>query len=527
MLLAAARFNIQFLLRLPGWFAILILLVSTKQTSPITLLKRRQGFTIVELLIVIVVIAILAAITIVSFNGIRARADRAALETDAKSVFTQLEIALMKDGIYPADLSQVKKDDASYSYTYSRTVAPDSFCVSVEDIRGTSYFFTNTNQKLQSGVCAGQESEPLLAVGNDHACALIDDVLKCWGRNNMGQLGNGSTAANSTTPVVVNATGVLAGKKITKLGAGFNYTCVLADGIPYCWGTYENGVLGDNGVATAAQRTPTAVYTAGELNGKQVSDLSVGSYSACVLANGAPYCWGEATYGKLGNGTTTGNRAYPVAVTTSGVLSGKTITMISSGASDNCVVANGAIYCWGRVAAYSRSTPVAFAQNGSLAGKTVTSMITSAGNVGHCALADGAVHCVGAGTAGQLGDGLNTTSSVPVAVTTTGDLSGKTIQKLAKMGGTNNCAIDTEHALYCWGSGKDGSLGTGNTTNLLVPTRITNSALSAGVLKEVAGNDSSTCGIVGSSVYCWGAGDYGILGNGGTSDSFPPVTVSW
>lgn len=492
-----------------------------------SLVGGNQGFTIVELLIVVVVIAILAAVTIVAYNGIRDRADRAALEADVKGVTNQLEIAKIKTDEYPETLEGVQKNE-KYKYIYTKTSSPETFCVTLESIKGEPFHFTNSNQQLQAGMCEGHGDAPLLSVGSNHTCAVIDSVFKCWGRNNLGQLGTGLTAVTATVPTAVDVSGVLAGKKVTKIGAGFNYTCVLADGAPYCWGTNDNGVLGDNGVATTHQRSPVAVYTAGELNGKQITDLSVGSYSACVLADGVPYCWGDATYGRIGNGgSTTGVRAAPTAVVTSGVLAGKTITKLASGVYDNCALASGAVHCWGRVVATTRSSPVAFAQDGSLTSKTVTSITTSNSNVGHCAVAEGQVHCVGTNTVGQLGNGTTTTSSVPVQAGTTGDMSGKTIQELVTLGGTNHCAIDTARALYCWGAGGNGVLGNGATANVLVPTKITNSALSAGSLQIASGNSATMCVIVSGAPYCWGSGSYGILGNGGTADSLLPATVSW
>lgn len=489
--------------------------------------RPNAAFTIVELLIVVVVIAILAAITVVAYNGISARANRAALQADVRTVINQLEVAKVQNSEYPTDLSNIKKDD-TYTYQYVRTTSPDSFCISVTDTSDSVYHVTNIQQTLQEGACDAHKIEPMIAVGNNHACAVIDNVLKCWGANGNGQVGIGTNTTPITSPTVVNASGALAGKTITKIVAGYNYTCALADGMPYCWGYYGYGTLGDNGEATADRRSPTKIYTDGALSGKQITDISAGSFSACVLADGMPYCWGQAQYGKIGNGATTGTYTAPTAVETHPNLTGKTLTGLTSGVDDNCVIANGAVYCWGRVATYSRSTPYAFAQGGSLTGKTVKQITSSASNVGHCLLAtDSTAHCIGQGASGQLGNGSTATSSAPVAVTTSGDLSGKTIGWLVRLGGTNHCAVDTEGGLYCWGAGSNGVFGNGSTTGYTVPTLMTNSAVSQGKVQAASGNSNTLCVIVKDEPYCSGLGSHGILGNGATATTNTPVKVNW
>ena len=80
-----------------------------------------------------------------------------------------------------------------------------------------------------------------------------------------------------------------------------------------------------------------------------VASISAGFFHSCALESGKAYCWGNNTYGQLGNGTTT-DSSVPVAVDTSGVLAGKTLTQITAGrvGSATCALdAAGAAYCWG------------------------------------------------------------------------------------------------------------------------------------------------------------------------------------
>lgn len=84
-----------------------------------TNIKKQSGFTIVELLIVIVVIGILAAITIVAYNGVQNRANNTKIDTLAKEIADKAEVyAADKDGVYPT-LTQLKAAAATDSYKLS------------------------------------------------------------------------------------------------------------------------------------------------------------------------------------------------------------------------------------------------------------------------------------------------------------------------------------------------------------------------------------------------------------------------
>lgn len=113
--------------------------------------KDSLGFTIVELLIVIVVIAILAAITVVSYNGISSRAKEAALKSDLRSGAEQLGVAQAETGSYPADTSAVKKSDGT---TFTYTSGTTTFCLQATNsqLAGKSFYITEAGS-IQEGSC--------------------------------------------------------------------------------------------------------------------------------------------------------------------------------------------------------------------------------------------------------------------------------------------------------------------------------------------------------------------------------------
>ena len=246
-------------------------------------------------------------------------------------------------------------------------------------------------------------------------------------------LGNNSTT-NSLVPVAVDTSGVLAGKTVTAISAGWDRTCAVADGRAYCWGGNYTGGIGNN--STADSLVPVAVDTSGVLAGKTVTAISTGWGHTCVLADGRAYCWGSNKRGQLGNNNTT-NSSVPVAVDTSGVLHNKKVTAISAGGFHSCVIVDGRASCWGKDyrgelgnnRTGKSKVPVAVDTSGVLHNKKVTAI---SANVFHtCAIADGRAFCWGRNNRGELGDNSWTKASVPVAVDTTGVLRNQTVTAIS------------------------------------------------------------------------------------------------
>ncbi len=134
---------------------------------------------------------------------------------------------------------------------------------------------------------------PFLAAGYDHTCGITTaGTAVCWGLNQDGQLGDGSTTSRSTPAAVAG------GHSFAAITAGLRHTCALAtDGAAWCWGDNTLGELGD-GTNTAS---PTPVAVAGEL---AFASLKAGELSTCgVTSDGAAWCWGDNEYGQLGDGS--------------------------------------------------------------------------------------------------------------------------------------------------------------------------------------------------------------------------------
>jgi alpha-tubulin suppressor-like RCC1 family protein len=147
-----------------------------------------------------------------------------------------------------------------------------------------------------------------IAAGFQFTCALLGPgSVQCWGWNGQGQLGDG-TMTNRVSPTALG----LALPVVARVAAGLGHTCAItASGGLRCWGQGVLGELGD-GQTSSRPLPPTADTITG------ISDVALGHNHTCaVLDTGGVRCWGANAYGQLGDGTTT-QRLSPVVVTICG-----------------------------------------------------------------------------------------------------------------------------------------------------------------------------------------------------------------
>ena len=380
--------------------------------------------------------------------------------------------------------------------------------------------------------------------GSYHSFGLTSDGrIYAWGRNTSGELGIGTTLARSNVPIAVKTTGTpMDGKVVKQVEGGGRYEgshsiALASDGTVYTWGLNQYGQLGNN--TTTNSRSPIAVQVAGTpLAGKTIVQIAAGAdHSLALDSDGALYAWGSNAYGQLGNGTTT-NSSVPVAVKIAGTpLAGKTIVQIAAGANHNMVLtSDGAVYTWGWnyhgqlgnntktnsntiVAVQTISTPIA--------GKKIVKIAAGQGH--SLALTDdGMVYTWGRNDTGQLGNNATTDVMLPVTVTVTGTpMSNKTIVEIAS-GARHSLAIDSSGKVYAWGHNGSGQLGNNLTVNALTPVAV--QAPADKNIIQVSGSGwlgaSSSALASDGTVYSWGRGFDGQLGDGTNNDSSVPVITT-
>jgi prepilin-type N-terminal cleavage/methylation domain-containing protein len=190
--------------------------------------RSGTGFTIVELLIVIVVIGILAAITIVAYNGIQDRARASTLSSALSQAANKLAVYQVDNpDLYPADKTALEaigiKDSASVTYQYTRTTStPNTYCITATT--GTaSYKISNTNTTPQQGGCAGHGVGGVAPITNLAINPSAATNLTYWSTNT----GNASVARDaaesrtgSLTTGSMRTTFAVAGSASTQLWDG-------------------------------------------------------------------------------------------------------------------------------------------------------------------------------------------------------------------------------------------------------------------------------------------------------------------
>ena len=143
-------------------------------------------------------------------------------------------------------------------------------------------------------------------------CAVADGDVYCWGANSYGQLGIGSTSTSSIVPVKITS-GLTAGA-VTDVAVGYSSGCALANNVVKCWGYNAEGQVGDGTTTQRTSPVPITVAAPG-LQGKTITDLTAGVNRGCVVASGITYCWGRNAEGQIGDGTTVTPRTSPTEAT--------------------------------------------------------------------------------------------------------------------------------------------------------------------------------------------------------------------
>ncbi len=314
---------------------------------------------------------------------------------------------------------------------------------------------TNNNHSIPKLITAGTNVFIKISAGSYHTCAInnVNNVF-CWGLNNYGQLGTGSTIA-ANTPVQINS-----GNQYSDISAGEDFTCGVETSTSdvYCWGKNNNGQLGIGNLND--QLSP---ITQGTLDFNKVS--AGFGYACGITVGNTAKCWGLNSSGQLGDGSNV-SRNVPTALN-----SGINFIDITTGVSHTCAIdTSNKVYCWGNNSFGSigdNTTTIRFSPVASLGvggGVALSFSSISAGYNFTCGvqLSTGAVYCWGINNLGELGINSTSNSTTPVLISPT-PFNGAVLAQKIDAGYNSVCASNANSfdSIQCWGNNNLGQLGNG------------------------------------------------------------------
>lgn len=393
-----------------------------------------------------------------------------------------------------------------------------------------------------------------LVAGEQHTCALrADGAVKCWGRNDSGQLGVGDATARGSIPSKMgsNLPAVPLGAAAKRVAAGRGHTCaILADDSLRCWGENTVGQLGLGDTKTRGTSPGDfAPLPPIGLGSHRAVDVGAGSNHTCArLEDGSLRCWGGNGRGQLGLGDTSPRGASPAtvpAVLPSVDVGLATVSTVVLGhAERTCITSATTLECWGsnQFGELGLGNTVPFGSAPGQMGSALPAVDVagpaqqvSLGSFHSCALRLDQVVCWGLNGAGQLGNrvaggtfgdepGEMGSSLVPVAL-------GQGAKRVAA-GTAHTCALLGDGTVKCWGDNSAGQLGL---EDLAIRPDPSSAPIQLGrrALDVVTGN-THTCALLDDgTVKCWGGNEYGQCGtptgHGGTAGTMgaalPPVDL--
>jgi alpha-tubulin suppressor-like RCC1 family protein len=330
-----------------------------------------------------------------------------------------------------------------------------------------------------------------VSAGGAHSCGVKSNgKLLCWGKNDHGQLGDGSTTERAKPTEVESGDLTWA-----SVSAGHEHTCgVTLDHRLYCWGNdYPANLATERGTSPLS---PSEVVPADD----DWLTVSVGSTHACAIKTDRRlFCWGRNNHAQIGNGERT--NAY---IPTQEASAGTDWVTVSAGDEYTCGVrANGSLFCWGSNgwrlgdgtgAERTSPTEVATAARDWIG--------VDAGWRGTCGVkSDGRIFCWGPDRSLTLDD-VATTSPGKLVQVSDGDGFTSVV-----VGGTHACGTTKERGLICWGR-QSLPLGHGAERPRLSPSEV---VTAANDWKSVTAGGGHACAVKNDGrLFCWGSAILGV-----------------
>jgi alpha-tubulin suppressor-like RCC1 family protein len=298
-------------------------------------------------------------------------------------------------------------------------------------------------------------------------------AVYCWGQNDFSQLGREENADTFNANPNIEPT-ALSATNIVQVSGGYVNTCALdADGLVYCWGDNSYGQLGLNGVNQGIWETIMPIQIAG-LSGKVRKIVTGTNFNCALMYDGAVQCWGQNDDGESGNPDLTSDVIIPNTVN----LTERALQLSAGGAHSCALLPSKRVACWG--ANYN----------------------------------------------GQLGNTVvDNKSAEPVFVENLKDVVNVVV------GTDHSCALTKDAEIWCWGNNEKGQLGNPNIGKKNPTPMQVDPGLLNGTPIAISAGAEISCALMSdkTTVQCWGANEYGQLGNGLSNNipnSMPSLVVA-
>lgn len=363
-----------------------------------------------------------------------------------------------------------------------------------------------------------------IATGHEHSCGLKGDgTVWCWGRNQSGQIGDGTTQSR-WTPVMIMGS-------VSSIAAAHRSTCAVTNGgAAWCWGENKWGQLGIGATSPDSCGGVDCATTPQQVSGlTDVEQITLeGAHTCVVLADDTVWCWGNNASGRLGDGTEV-HRDQPVQVMTGA-------RAVACGGANTCAIANDqSLWCWGlnERGQLGIGTNVGPETCSGFACATTPQHVSSlssahavdGGGSFSCALSASSLSCWGVNERdARLGDGTLIDRHAPTLII--GNVG------VFSNGVSHSCAIESGGASWCWGRNAEGQLGVGTAAGPETcgsdscsksPVQVSNISN----FTQISCGKTHTCALISDrTAWCWGDNDYGQLGDGTTQARLVPNPVT-
>ena len=400
--------------------------------------------------------------------------------------------------------------------------------------------------------------------GTNRTCAILSNNVWCWGKNNMGQLGDGTTS-DSNIPVKVRSIGDMRNGEIIDIFTAQHHSCVLTKSSTgrriYCWGDNRSGQLGNSDFGGSYSPVPIEIKVVGasaisDFSGNKISAIGGTGDTSCAIASGKVYCWGGNDWGQLGYGSpgSPGHSSVPAMINSGGpnrIPNNYSATKLSTGGSLSrtmCVITTEKrAYCWGQARfgqlgvgpvagdKYSLATRVKGLEDVIDISQDGYWWTKDPNYVTHtCAIANaGRVYCWGGAGLGQSGSPGSGNPKKHIEPKLVGGLPGVALQ--VEVGISHSCALLNDAGtkkVYCWGNNEMGQLGANRkyddspdgTRWTYKPMQV-DYGLPAGekIVSLSAGANRGCVIMTNKRSYCWGLNNEGQIGDGTNVDRISPT----